>query len=84
MRTDRLDWDDYNMWLACTAAMRSPDPNTQVGAYICTMENKPLSNGYNGTPRNIDPNSNNVEGVNPGYTGDIIFENSKHLIISIL
>ena len=55
MRTDRLDWEDYNMLLACVASLRSPDPNTQVGAYICTRENKPLSNGYNGVPRGIDP-----------------------------
>lgn len=29
---------------------------------------------------NFDPNSNNVENVNPGYTGDIIFENSTNLL----
>jgi dCMP deaminase len=43
------------MMLACTAALRSPDPNTQVGAYICNTANKPISSGYNGTPRGIDP-----------------------------
>jgi dCMP deaminase len=57
MREGRIDWDDYNMLLAVTASLRSPDPNTQVGAYICTRDNKPLSLGYNGTPRGIDPAS---------------------------
>lgn len=29
---------------------------------------------------NFDPNSNNVENVNPGYTGDFVFENSTNLL----
>ena len=55
MKHDRRCWNDYNMLLACVAALRSPDPNTQVGAYICDVHNRPISNGYNGTPRGIDP-----------------------------
>ena len=57
MRNNRLGWEDYNMLLAVAASLRSPDPNTQVGAYICTTMNRPLSNGYNGLPRGIEPDS---------------------------
>jgi len=54
-REDRLEWHDYNMLEACVAALRSPDPNTQVGAYIVDPFNKPISKGYNGLPRGINP-----------------------------
>lgn len=55
MREDRATWNDYNMLLAMMARTRSPDPNTQVGAYICTTTNRPLALGYNGVPRGVDP-----------------------------
>jgi dCMP deaminase len=42
---------------ALIASMRSPDPNTQVGAYICSEYNRPLGLGYNGLPRGIEPDS---------------------------
>lgn len=44
------DWSEYNMDLAAMAATRSKDPKTQVGAYIVTKDNKPVSFGYNGLP----------------------------------
>jgi dCMP deaminase len=43
------------MLLALVASQRSPDPSTQVGAYICNTLNRNVSTGYNGTPRGIDP-----------------------------
>jgi len=49
-RQDYISWDEYFMGVANLAAMRSKDPNTQVGACIVSIENKILSIGYNGFP----------------------------------
>jgi dCMP deaminase len=45
------------MLQACVASLRSPDPNTQVGCVIYSTDNKPISIGYNGTPRGIHPDN---------------------------
>ncbi|HCT89832.1 MAG TPA: cytidine deaminase [Lachnospiraceae bacterium] len=50
-RTDYLTWDEYFMGVAMLSAMRSKDPNTQVGACIVSGDNKILSMGYNGFPQ---------------------------------
>lgn len=49
-RADYISWDEYFMGVALLAAMRSKDPNTQVGACIVDQENRILSTGYNGFP----------------------------------
>ena len=49
-RQDYISWDEYFMGVAKLAAMRSKDPNTQVGACIVSQANKILSMGYNGFP----------------------------------
>ena len=49
-RKDNLTWDEYFMAIARLSAMRSKDPNTQVGACIVSEDNRILSIGYNGTP----------------------------------
>lgn len=49
-RTDYISWDEYFMGVAKMSAMRSKDPNTQVGACIVSNDNKILSMGYNGFP----------------------------------
>lgn len=49
-REDYISWDEYFMGVAKLAAMRSKDPNTQVGACIVSPQNKILSIGYNGLP----------------------------------
>jgi len=46
-----ISWDEYFMGLAHLSAMRSKDPNTQVGACIVDGENKVVTIGYNGFPR---------------------------------
>ena len=46
-RKDYISWDEYFMGIAQLSAMRSKDPNTQVGACIVSKENKILSMGYN-------------------------------------
>ena len=49
-RKDYISWDEYFMGIALLTAMRSKDPNSQVGACIVSPENKILSLGYNGMP----------------------------------
>lgn len=49
-RQDYISWDEYFMGVAYLSAMRSKDPNTQVGACIVSQDNKILSMGYNGFP----------------------------------
>ena len=50
-RKDYISWDEYFMGVAKLAAMRSKDPNSQVGCCIVSTDNKILSIGYNGFPR---------------------------------
>lgn len=45
-----LDWDSAFMGVAKLMAMRSKDPNTQVGAVIVGKDKRILSIGYNGLP----------------------------------
>ncbi|MBQ1534664.1 MAG: dCMP deaminase family protein [Erysipelotrichaceae bacterium] len=51
-----ITWDEYFMGLAHLSALRSKDPNTQVGACIVDAENKVVSIGYNGMPRGCSDN----------------------------
>ena len=53
-RKDYLNWDQYFMGIAKLSAMRSKDPNTQVGACIVSNDNRILSIGYNGTPNGFE------------------------------
>lgn len=55
-RKDYISWDEYFMGVAYMSAMRSKDPNTQVGACIVNKDNKILSMGYNGLPRGCSDN----------------------------
>ena len=57
-RKDYISWDEYFMGVAKLSALRSKDPNTQVGACIVSEDNKILSMGYNGLPREGDPLDN--------------------------
>jgi dCMP deaminase len=50
-RSDVLSWDEYFMGLAHLSALRSKDPNTQVGAAIVDENNRVVSVGYNGFPK---------------------------------
>ena len=49
-RTDYITWDEYFMRVAMLSAMRSKDPNTQVGACIVNQDKKIVGTGYNGFP----------------------------------
>jgi dCMP deaminase len=52
-RKDYISWDEYFMGIAKLSAMRSKDPNTQVGCCIVSDKNRILSVGYNGFPNGI-------------------------------
>ena len=45
-----ITWDEYFMGLAHLSALRSKDPNTQVGAVIVNPEKRVVGIGYNGLP----------------------------------
>ena len=49
-RQNSTSWDEYIMGVALLAALRSKDPNTQVGACIVDEGKRILSTGYNGFP----------------------------------
>lgn len=49
-REDHISWDEYFMGVAMLSAMRSKDPNTQVGACIVNQEKRIVGVGYNGFP----------------------------------
>jgi dCMP deaminase len=49
-RTDYISWDDYFMAVAQLSALRSKDPNTQVGACIVNSKKRIIGIGYNGFP----------------------------------
>jgi len=49
-RTDYLSWEEYFMAVAQLSALRSKDPNTQVGACIVNSRKHIIGIGYNGFP----------------------------------
>ena len=56
MRKNYISWDTYFMGVAVLSAMRSKDPNTQVGACIVNQNKKIVGIGYNGFPFGCDDN----------------------------
>ena len=62
---DRISWNEYFMNIAILASLRSKDPNTKVGAVFVSEDNKILSTGYNGAPRNYDDNKVNWNNREP-------------------
>ncbi len=50
-RNDVLSWDAYFMSMAHLSALRSKDPNTQVGACIVNKDKRVVGLGYNGFPK---------------------------------
>ncbi len=49
-REDYISWDEYFFGVSELSAMRSKDPNTQVGACIVNKKNRIVGMGYNGFP----------------------------------
>lgn len=50
-RNNVLSWDSYFMSIAHLSALRSKDPNTQVGACIVNPQKRVVGVGYNGFPK---------------------------------
>lgn len=53
MRKDYISWHKYFMGVAKLSAMRSKDPNTQVGACIINKDLRIVGIGYNGLPKGL-------------------------------
>ena len=53
-RKDYISWDEYFMGVARLSAMRSKDPNTQVGACIVNNKKRIIGIGYNGFPYGVE------------------------------
>lgn len=53
-REGYIHWDEYFMGIALLSAMRSKDPNTQVGACIVNEDKRIVGLGYNGFPRGCE------------------------------
>jgi dCMP deaminase len=52
------DWDEYFMWMATTAAIKSKDPKCAVGAVIVSKDHLILSTGFNGLARRVHDDQN--------------------------
>ncbi|MDR1300638.1 MAG: dCMP deaminase family protein [Candidatus Nomurabacteria bacterium] len=52
-REDYISWEEFFMLMALTAAQRSKDPSSQVGACIVDSDNRIVSVGYNGMPNGM-------------------------------
>jgi dCMP deaminase len=51
---DHVDtWEDYFMWMASAASIKSKDPRCRVGAVIASKGNVILSTGFNGLARGV-------------------------------
>ena len=47
----RITWDEYSLRIAEVVALRSEDPNTQVGCVLLRHDHTIASVGYNGVPK---------------------------------
>jgi len=52
--TMRLSWVEYGCLIAASAASRSEDPHTKVGACILNEEGRIVSTGYNGLKSGVN------------------------------
>lgn len=72
-----LTWDEKHMFSAATAALRSKDPTTKVGACLVDADGREISLGYNGFPKGIDDEEfpwQDTEDLPEGAT----FDKTKH------
>jgi dCMP deaminase len=52
--SDRPSWDEYFLMFACTASVRSEDPDIKHGAVIVNQYNQIIGTGYNGPIKGSD------------------------------
>lgn len=53
-KLESISWDEYFMYQAMTASLRSKDPVTQVGCLIVDEDNHEVGMGYNGMVAKAD------------------------------
>ena len=53
LRHSQKDWDLHFLSIAKLCSKKSKDPSTKVGAVIVSKDNKIISTGYNGFPKEI-------------------------------
>lgn len=58
-RKDYINWDTYFMGVAKLSALRSKDPETQVGACIINEDKRIIGIGYNGLPKGLEDDNFN-------------------------
>jgi len=51
-------WDQYFLYMATVASIKSKDPRCRVGAVIASPTNVVLSTGFNGLPRGVHDDEN--------------------------
>jgi len=61
----RLNWTEYALALAETAALRSEDPWLKVGAVVLRPDRSVASIGYNGAPSGVQLNWDDRESRRP-------------------
>ena len=61
----RLNWSEYALALAKTAALRSEDPWLKVGAVVLRSDRSVASIGYNGAPSGVSLNWDDRESRRP-------------------
>ncbi len=72
-RNGYLTWDEYFMGIALLSSQRSKDPSTQVGACIVSGDNKIMSVGYNGMPKNCSDDEFPWESTDNNLTSKYFF-----------
>ena len=55
------NWDQYFLWMATAASIKSKDERCRVGAVIASPTNVVLSTGFNGLPRGVYDDKNILE-----------------------
>lgn len=63
-----MTWDEYYMIIATTAARKSKDPSTKVGAVIVRPDNSVVATGYNGFPRGVADTPERLHDRNTKYS----------------
>lgn len=53
LKHSQKDWDIHFLAIAKLCSKKSKDPSTKVGAVIVSKDNKIISTGYNGFPKDI-------------------------------
>lgn len=73
-------WDEYFLWMATAASIKSKDPRCRVGAVIASATNVLLSTGFNGLARGVYDDKNLLE--NPDEKLKVICHAEQNAILN--